>query len=129
MQIFWRTALRHTSNSVLDFQLPSNPLYVEPTVLPFSDCLGTSVLLGATAVLALATIALVIATAAHGGLSNGPPQESRGGPINHSDADSGRSGVPNAGGPVQDPVSVAPLTRYDSNLRRDRCWPGDSGSP
>ncbi len=42
MQIFWRTALRRTSNSVLDLQLPSNPLYVEPTVLPFSDCPGRS---------------------------------------------------------------------------------------
>src|SRR5271163_351312 len=37
-RIIWRTALKHTSSSVLHFQLPSNPLYVEPTVLPFSDC-------------------------------------------------------------------------------------------
>src|ERR1700722_9522989 len=41
MRTFYRTARRHKSSSVLDFQPPSNPLYVEPTELPFSDCPGT----------------------------------------------------------------------------------------
>jgi hypothetical protein len=32
MRIFSQTAARHTSSSVLYFQLPCDPLHVEPTV-------------------------------------------------------------------------------------------------